>query len=72
MCLPKNVQKFKRNWNNSGRIKVDNFLESVSFQASQQSALIKKLKLQNPEFIEYSFLCEKPTFSAKHILIYIF
>ena len=35
------VQKLKRNWNNSGRIKVDNFRESVSLLASQQSALIK-------------------------------
>ena len=32
--------------------------------------LIHKLKQWNLEYIEYSFLCEKPTFSAKHILIH--
>ena len=34
--------------------------------------LIHKLKQWNLEYIEYSFLCEKPTFSAKHILIHFF
>ena len=31
MYLAKYVQKFKINWNNSGRIKADNFRESLSF-----------------------------------------
>ena len=31
MCLPKICTKTYKNWNNSGRTKVDNFRKSVSF-----------------------------------------
>ena len=37
-------QKLERNWNNSFCIKVDNFPKSVDFQASQETALIKKFE----------------------------